>query len=143
MISPGITTSGEIARETAFEKTEGFWTVHDNRFVGDTMDDEQAFVINVKDKGLAVITGCAHSGIINTLKQAQKTSGLHDIYAIVGGLHLDKAPDARITETVNELSRINSKRIYPCHCTGSKAIDWLRELGRDFRRIQTGDRLEL
>jgi 7,8-dihydropterin-6-yl-methyl-4-(beta-D-ribofuranosyl)aminobenzene 5'-phosphate synthase len=143
MIAAGVTTSGEIARETPFEKTQGFWTVQDNRFVEDTMDDEQALVINVKDRGLVVITGCAHSGIINTLKQAQETSGLHDIYAIVGGLHLHKAPDARITETMNELSRINPKGIYPCHCTGSKAIDRLRALRGDCRRIQTGGTLEL
>ena len=94
MIAAGVTTSGEIARETNFEKTEGFWTVEDDRFVEDPMNDEQALLINVKDKGLVVITGCAHSGIINTLKQAQKTSSVDDIYAVVGGLHLEKAADA-------------------------------------------------
>jgi 7,8-dihydropterin-6-yl-methyl-4-(beta-D-ribofuranosyl)aminobenzene 5'-phosphate synthase len=143
MIAAGVTTSGEIVRETDFEKTKGFWTIEDNRFVEDPMSDEQALLINVKDKGLVAITGCAHSGIINTLKHAQKTSGVDDIYAIIGGLHLEKAADPRITETVNEFSRINPKVIYPCHCTGSKVIDRLRELRRDCRRIQTGDILEL
>jgi 7,8-dihydropterin-6-yl-methyl-4-(beta-D-ribofuranosyl)aminobenzene 5'-phosphate synthase len=143
MISAGVATSGEIARETNFEKTQGFWTVEDNRFVEDPINDEQALLINVKDKGLVVITGCAHSGIINTLKHAQETSSVDDIYAVVGGLHLEKAPDAWITRTVDEFSRINPKVIYPCHCTGSKVIDRLRELRRDCRRIQTGDTLEL
>jgi 7,8-dihydropterin-6-yl-methyl-4-(beta-D-ribofuranosyl)aminobenzene 5'-phosphate synthase len=143
MIAAGVATSGEIARETSFEKTEGFWTVEDNRFVEDHMNDEQALLINVKDKGLVVITGCAHSGVINTLKHAQKMSKVDAVYAVVGGLHLEKASDARITETVDELSRINPKVIYPCHCTGSKFIDRLRELRRDCRRIQTGDTIEL
>jgi 7,8-dihydropterin-6-yl-methyl-4-(beta-D-ribofuranosyl)aminobenzene 5'-phosphate synthase len=143
MIAAGVTTSGEIGRDTNFEKTEGFWTVEDDRFVEDPMNDEQALLINVKDKGLVVITGCAHSGIINTLKQAQKMSSVHDIYAVVGGLHLEKAADARIKETVDEFSRIDPQVIYPCHCTGSKVIDRLRELRRDCRRIQTGDTLEL
>jgi 7,8-dihydropterin-6-yl-methyl-4-(beta-D-ribofuranosyl)aminobenzene 5'-phosphate synthase len=143
MIAPGVATSGEIVRETNYEKTEGFWTVEDNRFVEDPMSDEQALLINIKDKGLVVITGCAHSGIINTLKQAQKMSSVVDIYAVVGGLHLEKAADARIEETVDELSRIDPKLIYPCHCTGSKIIDRLRELRRDCKRIQTGDTLEL
>jgi 7,8-dihydropterin-6-yl-methyl-4-(beta-D-ribofuranosyl)aminobenzene 5'-phosphate synthase len=143
MIAAGVTTSGEITRETAFEKTEGFWTVEYNRLVQDPMSDEQALLINVKDKGLVVITGCAHSGIINTLKQARKMSSVDTIYAVVGGLHLDKAADARITATVDEFSRINPKVIYPCHCTGSKVIDRFRELRRDCRRIQTGDTIEL
>jgi 7,8-dihydropterin-6-yl-methyl-4-(beta-D-ribofuranosyl)aminobenzene 5'-phosphate synthase len=143
MIVAGIATSGEIARETDFEKTEGFWTVEEDRFVQDPMNDEQALLINVKDKGLVVVTGCAHSGIINTLRQAQKTSSVNDIYAVVGGLHLEKAGDARIEETVDEISTIDPKLIYPCHCTGSKVIDRLRELQRDCRRIQTGDTLEL
>jgi 7,8-dihydropterin-6-yl-methyl-4-(beta-D-ribofuranosyl)aminobenzene 5'-phosphate synthase len=143
MIAAGVTTSGEIGRDTNFEKTEGFWTVEDDRFVEDPMSDEQALLINVKDKGLVVITGCAHLGIINTLKQAQKTSGVDDIYAVVGGLHLEKAADARIKETVDEFSRFDPKVIYPCHCTGSKVIGRLRELQRGCRRIQTGDTLEL
>jgi len=142
MIAAGVTTSGEIARETNFEKTERFWTVEDNRFVEDTMNDEQALLINVKDKGLVVITGCAHSGIINTLKQAQKTSSPGGIYAVVGGLHLEKASDTRITETMDELSKINPKAIYPCHCTGSKFIDRMSDLRRDCRRIHTGDIFE-
>ena len=142
MIAAGVTTSGEIARETNFEKTEGFWTVQDNRFVEDPMNDEQALLINVKDKGLIVINGCAHSGIINTVRHAQKTSGVDNIYAVVGGLHLEKAAEARITETVDELLRINPEAIHACHCTGSKVIDRLHELRRDWRRIQTGDILE-
>jgi 7,8-dihydropterin-6-yl-methyl-4-(beta-D-ribofuranosyl)aminobenzene 5'-phosphate synthase len=143
MIAAGVTTSGEISRETDFEKTEGFWTVEDDRFVEDPMNDEQALLINVKDEGLVVVTGCAHSGIINTLKHAKEVSGISEVHAVVGGLHLEKAADARIKETVDEFSRIDPKVVYPCHCTGSKVIDRLRELQRDCRRIQTGDTLEL
>ena len=143
MIAAGVTTSGEIGRGTNFEKTEGFWTVEDDRFVEDPMNDEQALLINVKDKGLVVVTGCAHSGIINTLRHAKEVSGISDVHAVVGGLHLEKAGDTRTKETLEELSRFDPKVIYPCHCTGSKVIDRLRELRRDCRRIQTGDTLEL
>jgi len=142
MLAAGVTTSGQIARETDFEKTEGFWTVEDDRFVEDPMNDEQALLINLKEKGLVVITGCAHSGVINTVRQAQKTSGVEDLYAVVGGLHLEKAGDTRIKETVDEFSMIGPKVIYACHCTGSKVIHRLRELRRNCRRIQTGDVLE-
>jgi 7,8-dihydropterin-6-yl-methyl-4-(beta-D-ribofuranosyl)aminobenzene 5'-phosphate synthase len=143
MLAAGVATSGEIARETDFEKTEGFWTIDDDRFVEDPMNDEQALLLNVKEKGLVVITGCAHSGIINTLRHAQKTSGVDDLYAVVGGLHLEKASDTRIRETVDEFSRIDPKVIYAGHCTGSEVIHRLCELRRDCRRIETGDVLEL
>jgi len=143
MMAAGLATSGEIARETDFERTEGFWTVEDDRFVEDAMNDEQALLINVKDKGLVVMAGCAHSGIINTVRQAQKTSGVDDIYAVVGGLHLEKAGETRIKQSVGELSRIDPRVIYPCHCAGSEVIRRLCDLGRNCRRIQTGDTLEL
>ena len=142
-LASGVMTTGEVARETDFEKTQGFWTVEADRFVEDPMIDEQALLINVKDKGLVVITGCAHSGVINTVRQAQKTSGVDDLYAVVGGLHLEKAGDTRIKETVDEFSRIDPKVIYACHCTGSKVIHRLCDLRRNCRRIQTGDILEL
>ena len=143
MLAAGVATSGEIARETDFEKTEGFWTVEEDCFVEDPMNDEQALLINVKDKGLVVITGCAHPGIINTVRHAQKTTGT-DIYAIAGGLHLERADDKRVRASVDELARMNPKAIYPCHCTGSKGIQGLRDfLGSNCKPIQTGDIIEL
>jgi len=140
----GVVTSGEVTRETTFEKTEGFWTVEDERFIEDPIIDDQALLINVKDKGLVVITGCAHSGIINTVKHAQKVTGINNVYAIAGGLHLAKADDKRIQASVDELARINPKLIYPCHCTGSKAIHQLLSvLGDRCKPIQTGDVVQL
>jgi 7,8-dihydropterin-6-yl-methyl-4-(beta-D-ribofuranosyl)aminobenzene 5'-phosphate synthase len=90
-----------------------------------------------------VITGCAHPGIINTVRHAQKTTGT-DIYAIAGGLHLERADDKRVRASVDELARMNPKAIYPCHCTGSKGIQGLRDfLGSNCKPIQTGDIIEL
>jgi len=142
-LASGVMTTGEVASETDFEKTQGFWTVEADRFVEDPMIDEQALLINVKDKGLVVITGCAHPGIINTVRHAQKTTGT-DIYAIAGGLHLERADDKRVRASVDELARMNPKAIYPCHCTGSKGIQRLHDfLGSNCKPIQTGDIIEL
>jgi len=144
MIAVGVATSGEISRENDFEKTEGFWTAEDGLFVGDPMNDEQALLINVKAKGLVVITGCAHAGIINTIRQGQKTSGVHELYAVVGGFHLEKSADTRIEQTLDELSRFDPKLIYPCHCTGAKVTHRIVErFGHRCRPIRTGDSFEI
>ena len=71
-IANGITTTGEVPRTTAFERIRGFLTVHNRRLVEDFMLDDQALIIDVENKGLVVVAGCAHSGIINTIKHAQK-----------------------------------------------------------------------
>ena len=143
-IMNGVMTSGEIARESIFEKTEGFWTVEDDRFVEDNLVDDQALLINVMDRGLAVLTGCAHSGIINTLRHAQKITGINKVCAVVGGFHLDKADNERIVATIDELVKINPTSIYPCHCTGSKATRKLLDsFGDRCKPVQTGDSIEL
>ena len=139
-IMNGIITSGEVVRETNFEKTEGFWTVEDGQFIEDPILDDQALLINVREKGLVVIAGCAHSGIINTVKHAQKITEINDVYAIIGGFHLAKADNMKIQASVDELMRINPKLVYPCHCTGPKAINqFLNSFGDRCRPIHTGD----
>jgi 7,8-dihydropterin-6-yl-methyl-4-(beta-D-ribofuranosyl)aminobenzene 5'-phosphate synthase len=143
-IAVGVMTSGEIARETFFEKTLGFYTVKDEYFTEDSLIDDQALIINIRNRGLAVLTGCAHSGIINTLRWAQKITGVEKVYAIVGGLHLAGADDATIQSSIEELARINPASIYPCHCTGSKSIHRLiDEFGNRCKPIQTGDVIHL
>lgn len=139
-IASGVMTSGEVARQTAFEKAEGFWKVEDGCFVQDAIIDEQALLINVKNNGLVVITGCAHSGIINTLKHAKKTSGIDDLCAVVGGFHLARADDNRIQATIEELVRMDPKSVFPCHCAGTKATHRLvSSFADDCRPIRTGD----
>jgi 7,8-dihydropterin-6-yl-methyl-4-(beta-D-ribofuranosyl)aminobenzene 5'-phosphate synthase len=143
-IANGVTTSGEVVRETSCEETEEFWTVEDEHFIKDPIIDDQALFIDLNDKGLVVITGCAHSGIINTVKHAQKITGINHVYAIIGGLHLAKTDEDTIQASINELLRINPKSIYPCHCTGSKAIHNLLNSFLDrCKPIQTGDVIEL
>ncbi len=143
-IMDGVTTSGEVARETIFEKAEGLWTVENECFMQDAVIDDQALIVNVSGKGLVVVTGCAHSGIINTVKHVQKTTGINNVHAILGGLHLANADDKRVQTSIDELVRNKVGSIYPCHCTGSKAIHQLQEtLGYRCKPIHTGDIIEL
>jgi 7,8-dihydropterin-6-yl-methyl-4-(beta-D-ribofuranosyl)aminobenzene 5'-phosphate synthase len=143
-IATGVIASGEIPRETDFEKVEGFWTVANEYFLQDMMTDDQSVVINIKEKGLVIISGCAHAGIINTVTNAEKIAGTDDIYAIVGGFHLADASNKRIEATLDQLSRIQPKRLYPCHCTGSRAMNrFLESFGERLAAVRTGDVIEL
>ena len=143
-IAEGITTSGEVERKVAFEKVEDFWTVDDGKFVEDVMPDDQALIIDVEGKGLVVVAGCAHSGIVNTIKHAQKITETNRVYAVLGGFHLAKADDNRIQATADELAKLDLEFIGPCHCTGSKAVNqFMKTFGDHCRPLHTGDIVKL
>lgn len=143
-IMEGIMTSGEIERNTPYEKVRGFWTIDGENFKEDTMPDDQALTFSVEGKGLAIVSGCAHAGIINTIRQIQKVTGIDKIYAILGGFHLTRADDKRIQSTIKELLKIDPKIVSPCHCTGSKAIRRLTEaFGDRCKPLRTGDTIQL
>lgn len=120
-----ILVTGEIPRETSFETgyllhrtlTDGIWQPDP------LILDDRAVVFNVKGKGLVVISGCAHSGIINTISYAQRISGIINTYAVMGGFHLaGKGYENRIDQTTKELRLISPKLIVPSHCTGWRGM---------------------
>ncbi|MCW4011097.1 MAG: MBL fold metallo-hydrolase [Candidatus Bathyarchaeota archaeon] len=120
-----VCVTGEIPRETSFEKgfmrhralTNGEWQPDP------AVLDDRGVVLNVKGKGLVVLSGCAHAGIINTVNYAKQITGIPEVYAVIGGFHLaGKENEKRIEQTINELKRINPKLVVPCHCTGWKAM---------------------
>ena len=81
--------------------------------------DDQCALIHVKEKGLIVITGCGHSGIINTIRNAQAITGIQKIYAVIGGFHLTGGYfEPIIPATIAELKKINKRYLMPRHCTG-------------------------
>ncbi len=142
-IADGITTTGEVPRMTNFESVRGFWTIHNRRFVEDQILDDQSLVIDVKNKGLVVVAGCAHSGIINTITHAQKITANNRIHAVLGGFHLISADVKTIQATVNELEKLDPKFVGPCHCTGKKATKKIAEtFGDRYRPLHTGDIIE-
>lgn len=142
-IADGITVTGEVPRITAFESVRGFWNVHNRKFVEDKMLDDQSLVIDVEGKGLVVVAGCAHAGIINTIKYAQKITGNSRVYAVLGGFHLGNAENERIQATVDELEKLDPKFVGPCHCTGKKAVKKIAEaFGDRCQPLHTGDIIE-
>jgi 7,8-dihydropterin-6-yl-methyl-4-(beta-D-ribofuranosyl)aminobenzene 5'-phosphate synthase len=88
----------------------------------DSIEDDQSIVIHVRGRGLVVLTGCAHSGIINTIEHAREISGVDRVWAVIGGYHLARAPGADIDRTVVELERLRPQLLVPAHCTGFRAV---------------------
>jgi 7,8-dihydropterin-6-yl-methyl-4-(beta-D-ribofuranosyl)aminobenzene 5'-phosphate synthase len=119
-----ILVTGEIERKTSFEK--GFpiaRMMHDGELVFDPIRDDQALVVHLKGKGLVVISGCAHAGIINTTLYSRKITGLETVYGILGGFHLT-GPffEPVIEDTVAALAEMGPEVLVPMHCTGWKAM---------------------
>ena len=125
-----VCVTGEITRKTGFETgykqhrafASGAWKPDP------LIADERAVVINIKEKGLVILSGCAHAGIINTVYYSQQIMGTEKVYAVMGGFHLaGKTFENRIQPTIEELQRIKPKLIVASHCTGWKAMCALAE----------------
>jgi 7,8-dihydropterin-6-yl-methyl-4-(beta-D-ribofuranosyl)aminobenzene 5'-phosphate synthase len=125
-----VCITGEIPRQTDFEK--GFLQnriFFNNKWQPDPdILDERAMILNLKQRGLIIISGCSHAGIINTIRYAQSITEVTNVYAVLGGFHLaGKEYEKRIDLTVNELRRINPQLIIPSHCTGWRAATSIAE----------------
>jgi 7,8-dihydropterin-6-yl-methyl-4-(beta-D-ribofuranosyl)aminobenzene 5'-phosphate synthase len=122
-IVPGAYFTGNIERVTAYEKVpKSLLIKRGDKIEPDTFPGEQALFFKVKGKGLVVLSGCAHAGIVNTVKQAQKVAGTEKIHAIMGGFHLVNAKPEIIQSTVADIKAMKPDMIVPAHCTGFEAI---------------------
>ena len=115
---------GEIPRTTPFEKgmPHAFF-LDKGKETWDPIEEDSSIVMNLRGKGLVVLSGCAHSGIINTVRHAMAVTGVGKVHAVMGGFHLSgPAFEAVIGPTAEELRKIGPDFVIPCHCTGRKAI---------------------
>ena len=133
--SPSLVITGEIPRETSFEKGFPYQYAEDpnneeNLIPDPLVKDDQAIVANISDKGLVILTGCGHAGVVNTMNYAKKITGINRIHAIIGGFHLPADGgiyEAAIEPTLKELQRAQPDYLVPCHCTGWKAANRIIE----------------
>jgi 7,8-dihydropterin-6-yl-methyl-4-(beta-D-ribofuranosyl)aminobenzene 5'-phosphate synthase len=122
-IVPGVNITGNIERVTVYEKVPPSLLIkRGEKPEPDDFRGEQALFFNVKGKGLVVLSGCAHAGIVNTVKHAQKVSGIDKIHAVMGGFHLINAKPEIIQNTVADIKAMKPDYIIPTHCTGFEAI---------------------
>jgi 7,8-dihydropterin-6-yl-methyl-4-(beta-D-ribofuranosyl)aminobenzene 5'-phosphate synthase len=121
--------TGPIPRKTTFE--QGVPTARievEGKLVHDSIVDDQAVVFHLRKKGLVIVSGCAHAGLINTVQYACDITGIEKVHAVVGGFHLGgTAYDTAFQQTLEHLLRINPDLVVPMHCTGLRARQELEQ----------------
>ena len=135
LFSDLVLISGEVRRVTDFEK--GFpWAEAkiDDKWVVDPFHDDQGVAVKVKGRGLVVISGCSHAGIINTVKHLQATAQTSKVHAVLGGFHLTGPIfEPIIGPTIEEMKKIGPDFVMPMHCTGWQAVNqFAREMPQQF-----------
>jgi 7,8-dihydropterin-6-yl-methyl-4-(beta-D-ribofuranosyl)aminobenzene 5'-phosphate synthase len=118
LLDDAVLVTGEVDRTTDFERgmPPDHQALRDGTWRPDpAVHDDQAIVVHVKDKGLVVLTGCGHSGIVNIVRYAKRLTGVDQIYAILGGLHLRGGP--AVPATVEALQIESPSVVVPAHCT--------------------------
>ncbi len=115
---------GEIHRQTEFEKgMPNAFFMDKGIETWDPIEEDTGIAINLKGRGLVVLTGCAHSGIVNTVNYARTVTGVNPVHVIMGGFHLaGPAFEPIVGKTIEELKKINPAYIVPTHCTGRKSV---------------------
>jgi len=143
-ISENIVTTGEIPMVTDYEEIESNLFVKEKDvLLPDPLADDLALAINT-DFGLVVIAGCAHRGIVNTLRRAREITGNELVYAAIGGTHLFRSSRERVDKTIADLKAMGIQRLGVSHCTGYRASAWLfQEFGDVFFPNNAGTRFTL
>jgi 7,8-dihydropterin-6-yl-methyl-4-(beta-D-ribofuranosyl)aminobenzene 5'-phosphate synthase len=121
-LTEAIGMTGPVPRKTLFEDVGGPFYMDTRGEIPDNLEDDASLWIDTP-AGLVVLTGCCHSGIVNTINYIFELSGKTNIVAIIGGLHLVHANETRLAQTVDALKSYAPELIVPCHCTGSRAVE--------------------
>jgi len=132
-VCPGLFATGSIPRTTDFEDTGGPFFLDQGCQQDDPLVDDQAIFFEAV-RGVVVLLGCAHAGVINTLRYVRELTGHKAIHAVLGGMHLRSASRDRLSRTIEALRRFNVERLGPTHCTGMSASAhmWAALPGRCF-----------
>lgn len=125
-LAPGLTATGQVDRRTEFEDTGGAFYLDPKGETEDLIPDDQILVAE-GETGLTLISGCAHSGIINILDRVAELFPGQPVATVIGGLHLYKAGPERIEPTIERLDRAGVERLVVGHCTGDVATAKLYE----------------
>jgi 7,8-dihydropterin-6-yl-methyl-4-(beta-D-ribofuranosyl)aminobenzene 5'-phosphate synthase len=125
LLDGAVLITGEVDRTTTFETGfRGHEALRDGSWQADPLIlDDQALVVRVRDRGLVVLTGCGHAGIINTVRYVRRLTGLDEVAAVVGGFHLNGPMFEPVIEpTVEAFADLAPGLLAPAHCTGWKAV---------------------
>ena len=119
-VADRLTVTGPVPRLTDFEDTGEPFFLDQTCTKPDPLEDDQSVYFETVE-GTIVLLGCAHSGIINTLRYIRHLTGDRPIRAVIGGMHLGDASPKRIERTIEELQQLGVQQLAPAHCTGMPA----------------------
>jgi 7,8-dihydropterin-6-yl-methyl-4-(beta-D-ribofuranosyl)aminobenzene 5'-phosphate synthase len=141
-IVQGAYLAGRVEQVTDYEKIPpAFVKKRGDEYVPEDFIGEQAIVFNAKGKGLVVLSGCAHRGIVNTVKHAQRITGTEKVHLVLGGFHLTGAKPELVQKTIADIKAIRPDYIVPTHCTGYEAVGaFAREMPDQFILNTVGTR---
>jgi 7,8-dihydropterin-6-yl-methyl-4-(beta-D-ribofuranosyl)aminobenzene 5'-phosphate synthase len=137
-IGPSLIASGAIPRRVEFEEPPTDLTapnalihLRDHHVAPDTVPDDQMLIVELGSDGIAVLLGCSHAGVINSVRYAIELTGRDRVVAILGGFHLGfpGTPEEKVDKTIEALRDIDPEIVCPMHCTGMQAI---AAIGRAF-----------
>lgn len=117
-VSPNVTFLGEIPRVYAFEQERSVGkalAVCGCCWEEDALLDDTSLVLTLPE-GIFVVTGCAHTGVCNTVAYAKRVTGQSRVLGVLGGFHLFEAGEA-LEQTISTLKELGVERVYPAHCT--------------------------
>lgn len=140
-IAEGVWVTGAIARSNNFEDTGGSFFLDPACQRPDPIEGDQSLWVHTP-KGIVVILGCAHAGVVNTLDHIARLTGAQAFHAVIGGMHLVNADQDRLLRTLEALKCYHIQKLGPCHCTGKQAQAFLEGICEDeYLEIQAGMRL--
>ena len=130
-IVKGLFATGPVPRRADYEEISGPFFLDNACRQPDPLTDDQALFFDT-EKGIVVLLGCAHAGVINTLAHVQRLTNGRPVQAVIGGMHLRNASQERIERTLSAMEQMNIHCLRPAHCTGTRAVTemWRRFPGR-------------
>jgi 7,8-dihydropterin-6-yl-methyl-4-(beta-D-ribofuranosyl)aminobenzene 5'-phosphate synthase len=126
-ILPGVWLTGPVPRTYPEKNWSGAGRMKTaDGLVEDTLPEDMSLVV-VTDKGMVLISGCGHAGIINTLEHARQKIKSAPVYAALGGFHLFALNDEKLTWTAGKLKEFGLRHFLGAHCTGIEAVYRIRQ----------------
>jgi len=142
-IAPDMFLTGGVPRSTSFEiGDQGLYRDCGGQELDNTPDDQSLVLATAK--GLVIILGCCHAGLVNTLDHVADMTGRRDIHAIIGGTHLGFCGEEQLERTIAFIKTLGVKKLAASHCTGFAAaarMSW--EMRREFQVAMVGYTLEV
>jgi 7,8-dihydropterin-6-yl-methyl-4-(beta-D-ribofuranosyl)aminobenzene 5'-phosphate synthase len=130
LLDGAVLITGEVDRTTPFETGfQGHEALRDAEWRPDPLIlDDQALVLRLRDRGLVVLSGCGHAGIVNTVRYVRTLTGIDAVAAVIGGFHLSGPMfEPIIDPTVDAFAATGIGRLLPAHCTGWRAVHQLAQ----------------